>query len=133
MNICLYKLITQIINFQQYFVLNCNCLSHSKFFFRNGTRKYPPHHVEVEAIRHKTTQILHKVYFPDDTDQVSAQCSSLHKNSWSWMLIFASQFYQVGLLLDTASVPIFLSYDLQQIKQSLINLQKWIIYNILIR
>lgn len=36
---------------------------------KHGPRLYAPYVVEVEAIQHRSMQIYHKVYFPDDTDE----------------------------------------------------------------
>lgn len=36
---------------------------------KSTKRVYPPYAIEVEAIRYRSLQIYHKIYFPDDTDQ----------------------------------------------------------------
>lgn len=45
------------------------CLQRVQKTQKCGQRMFPPYTIEVEAIKHKSLQIYHKVYFPDDTDE----------------------------------------------------------------
>lgn len=45
------------------------CLQRVQKTLKIGNRMFPPYIVEVEAIRYRSVEIYHKVYFPDDTDE----------------------------------------------------------------
>lgn len=46
-----------------------DCLKRALKIQKTGARIYTPYVIEVEAIQHRSIQIFHKVYFPDDTDE----------------------------------------------------------------
>uniref|UniRef100_A0A4W3IXA2 Myosin VIIBb n=1 Tax=Callorhinchus milii TaxID=7868 RepID=A0A4W3IXA2_CALMI len=50
--------------------LAAECIQRLHKIKRSGARKELPHMVEVEAIQHWSTKILHKIYFPNDTSEI---------------------------------------------------------------
>ncbi|XP_051562758.1 unconventional myosin-VIIb-like [Myxocyprinus asiaticus] len=50
--------------------LALDCLQRLQGARRMEPRKLPPHHVEVDAIQQNSTQIFHKIYFPNDTQEI---------------------------------------------------------------
>ncbi|XP_026160766.1 unconventional myosin-VIIa [Mastacembelus armatus] len=50
--------------------LASDCLQRLQSSLRMEPRKLPPHKVEVDAIQQNSTQIYHKIHFPNDTDEV---------------------------------------------------------------
>ncbi|XP_066533908.1 unconventional myosin-VIIa [Hoplias malabaricus] len=50
--------------------LSAACLQRMKGMLRIEARKLPPHLVEVDAIQQNSSQIFHKVHFPNDTTEI---------------------------------------------------------------
>ncbi|KAI4892023.1 hypothetical protein NFI96_034232 [Prochilodus magdalenae] len=50
--------------------LASDCLQRLLGTLRTEPRKLPPHQVEVDAIQLNSTQIYHKIHFPNDTEEV---------------------------------------------------------------
>uniref|UniRef100_A0A3Q3GNF1 Unconventional myosin-VIIa-like n=1 Tax=Labrus bergylta TaxID=56723 RepID=A0A3Q3GNF1_9LABR len=51
--------------------LASDCLQRLQSSLRLEPRKLPPHQVEVDAIQQNSTQIFHKIHFPNDTEEVA--------------------------------------------------------------
>ncbi|XP_029285210.1 unconventional myosin-VIIb [Cottoperca gobio] len=50
--------------------LASDCLQRLQSSLRMEPRKLPPHQAEVDAIQQNSTQIFHKIHFPNDTDEI---------------------------------------------------------------
>ncbi|CAM4593667.1 unnamed protein product [Leuciscus chuanchicus] len=50
--------------------LASTCLQRMQAMLSIDGRKLPPHQVEVDAIQNNSTQIFHKVHFPNDTSEI---------------------------------------------------------------
>ncbi|XP_021333026.3 unconventional myosin-VIIb isoform X2 [Danio rerio] len=50
--------------------LATDCLQRLQGARRMDPRKLPPHQVEVDAIQQNSTQIFHKIYFPNDSQEI---------------------------------------------------------------
>ncbi|CAJ0583689.1 unnamed protein product, partial [Mesorhabditis spiculigera] len=64
----LYKEVIQFLKSRVNSISN-ECYHRVHKMLKAGARKFAPYSVEVEAIQNKTVQILHKVYFPDHTNE----------------------------------------------------------------
>ncbi|KAI0983002.1 hypothetical protein GJ496_007096 [Pomphorhynchus laevis] len=52
------------------FSVSFDCLKRLQKTLRRGSRKFPPTHIEFEAIQKGTTQIFHRIYLPDGIENV---------------------------------------------------------------
>uniref|UniRef100_A0A672ZFW3 Myosin VIIBb n=1 Tax=Sphaeramia orbicularis TaxID=375764 RepID=A0A672ZFW3_9TELE len=86
--------------------LAAGCLQRLQAMLRSEPRKLPPHLVEVDAIQQNSTQIFHKVHFPDERDEIFAVTSTTTIKELCYTVASQLKFKSVegyGLYLKTAS------------------------------
>ncbi|CAL8309973.1 unnamed protein product [Lota lota] len=72
----LYKHTQRFVESRQRQPLAADCLKRLQSSRRTDPRKLPPHQVEVDAIQQNSTQIFHKIHFPNDTEEVMEVATS---------------------------------------------------------
>ncbi|XP_030015557.1 unconventional myosin-VIIb-like [Sphaeramia orbicularis] len=86
--------------------LAAGCLQRLQAMLSKEPRKLPPHLVEVDAIQQNSTQIFHKVHFPDERDEIFAVTSTTTIKELCYTVASQLKFKSVegyGLYLKTAS------------------------------
>uniref|UniRef100_A0A672ZHG2 Myosin VIIBb n=1 Tax=Sphaeramia orbicularis TaxID=375764 RepID=A0A672ZHG2_9TELE len=94
--------------------LAAGCLQRLQAMLRSEPRKLPPHLVEVDAIQQNSTQIFHKVHFPDERDEIFAVTSTTTIKELCYTVASQLKFKSVegyGLYLKTASKGLVTTQD----------------------
>lgn len=88
--------------------LSAVCQQRLQGMISKNPRKLPPHFVEVESIQQDSTQIFHKIYFPNETDEIfevssTSTIKDLCQSIASHLGLVSEDGY--GLYLKTANKP----------------------------
>ncbi|XP_054452712.1 unconventional myosin-VIIa-like [Anoplopoma fimbria] len=90
------------------------CLQRLQGMHSKDPRKLPPHPVEVDAIQQNSTQIFHKVHFPNDTSDIFEVKSTTTIKDLCYSIAFQLKLSSpegYGLYLKTASKVISLEEE----------------------
>ncbi|GCB64539.1 hypothetical protein scyTo_0007553 [Scyliorhinus torazame] len=93
--------------------LAADCIQRLNKVKRCGSRKNPPHLLEVEAIQLWSTKILHKIYFPNDTDEAfeiftSTKAKDLCESITTRLKLSSSEGLSLFLQVEDKELPKYL-------------------------
>ncbi|TNM87728.1 hypothetical protein fugu_005949 [Takifugu bimaculatus] len=93
--------------------LALDCLQRMQSLLRLEPRKLQPHPVEVNAIQLNSPQILHKVHFPNDTDEIfeitsTTRVRDLSQNIVKKLRLASSEGYSIFVKTHNKELPKYL-------------------------